>query len=234
MLSPVTVKLVRILPKGMLLKLVKSIVNYYIKKYADIKISGMENIDDVKGPRLFICNHLSNSDGLLLSKILKEKSDPYFIAGIKLSNDPLTSLGADIVKHINIKPNSADKDAITKIVKTLRGGEDILIFPEGTRSRTGQMIKGKKGILLFTKMSKASVIPIGMTGSEKLLPIAKDGDMASEKWNHAKVNINIGNKVDLPKKNKDEDKHEYEDRCMDTLMKAIADLLPEDYRGVYR
>ncbi|WP_244833802.1 lysophospholipid acyltransferase family protein [Clostridium sp. BJN0001] len=234
MLSPVAVKLFRILPKGILLKLVKTIVNYYIGKYADIKISGMENIDDVKKSRIFICNHLSNSDGLLLSKILKEKSDPYFIAGIKLSNDPLTSLGADIVKHINIKPNSADKDAITKIVKTLKAGEDILIFPEGTRSRTGQMIKGKKGILLFTKMTKATVIPIGMTGSEKLLPIAEDGDMASEKWHNAQINIKIGKKVEFPKKSKEEDKHEYEDKCMDILMKGIANLLPEDYRGVYK
>lgn len=234
MLSPITVKLLGLLPESFLLKVVKKISNRYIDKYADISISGMENIDSVKKPRIFVCNHLSNSDGLILSRILKEKYDPTFIAGVKLSDDPITRLGTQIVKNIGIKPNSADKEAITKIVKTLKSGEDILIFPEGTRSRTGALIEGKKGILLFARMAKAEIVPIGMSGTDKLLPIAADGDMGGEKWHHAKVDIKIGTKVEFPQKEKDEDRHAYEDRCMDTLMRSIAKLLPESYRGIYK
>lgn len=234
MLSPITVKIIGMLPEGFVIKVAKSIANGYIKKYANIKVEGLDNIDKVKKPRIFICNHLSNSDGLILAKILKEKSDPTFVAGVKLSNDPITNLGTKIVKHIGIKPNSADKEAITNIVKALKGGEDILIFPEGTRSRTGGLIEGKKGILLFARMSKAEIIPIGISGTDKLLPISKDGDMGGEKWHHADVTIKIGEKVQFPSKEKDEDRHAYEDRCMDTLMRSIAKLLPESYRGVYK
>ena len=98
-----------------------------------------------------------------------------------------------MVKTVNIKPNSADKEAITKIVKMVRGGENLLIFPEGTRSRTGAMIEGKKGRLLIARLTKAEIVPIGMTGTEKLLPIAKDDDMGGEKFNYADVNIKIEN-----------------------------------------
>lgn len=234
MLSPVVVNIIKLLPEGLVIKVANRIVDGYIKKYANLTVNGIENIDEVKKPRIFVCNHLSNSDGLVLERILKEKSDPYFIAGVKLSDDPITSLGTKIVKNIPIKPSSADKDAITKVVKALKGGNDILIFPEGTRSRTGGMIEGKKGILLFARMAKAEIIPIGMSGTDKLLPISKDGNMGSEKWQNSNVTINIGKKIEFPPREKQEDRHEYEDKCMDILMKSIAKLLPENYRGVYK
>lgn len=234
MLSPGLVKIIDMLPDALVIKVTKMIVNKYFKKYANIKIEGFENVEKSNKPKIFICNHLSNADGLILDKILKEKYDPTFVAGIKLSNDPVTKFGTMMVKNIGIKPNSADKEAITAIVKLSRSGENIMIFPEGTRSRTGAMIEAKKGILLIARLTKADIIPIGMIGTEVLLPINKEGDMSQEKFNYADVNIKFGDPVSLPSKEKDEDKHAYDERCMEHIMKSIANLLPEKYRGVYK
>lgn len=233
MISTKFAKLISILPESLFIALAKRIADGYIKKYAHLKLEGFENIDKVQGSKIFICNHLSNSDGLILNKVLKEKYDPYFIAGVKLSNDPVTSLGTKIVKTINIRPNSADKDAITRIVKEVKSGSNILIFPEGTRSRNGSMIEAKKGILLIAKLTKAQIIPIGMWGSEKLLPINKEGNMAKETWNHAEVNLKFGEAITIPNKEKDEDKHQYDDRVLEYIMKGIANQLPNNYRGFY-
>ena len=234
MLSPVAVKIISILPDGVVLFVAKKIVARYLKKYANVKVEGFEKVDKVEGTKIFICNHLSNSDGLVLDKILKEKYDPYFIAGVKLEDDPITRLGTMLVKRIEIKPNSPDKDSINKIIKAIKGGENILILPEGTRSRTGAMIEGKRGILLFARMTKAKIIPIGMSGTDVLLPINDSGDMGKENWNKSDVVVKFGDPVELPKKEEGEDKHAYDSRCMYTLMKSIADLLPEKYRGVYK
>lgn len=214
-------------------KLCKRIIKGYMDKHAELDIHGFENIENLEGPVIFTCNHLSNSDGLILNDVLR-KFDPTFVAGVKLSGDSVTNIGMRVTKTINIKPNSADKDAITRVIKSLRGGENIVIFPEGTRSRVGSMIEGKKGIVLIARMSKATIIPIGMSGSEKLLPINKEGSMKSEEFHHAKVKVNIGKPVVIPEKEKDEDRHLYDDRVLTHIMKSIAELLPEDYRGVYK
>lgn len=232
MLSKVVVSLIELLPESVVIKFAKTKSDRYLKKYADIKVEGLENIDKVDGAKIFVCNHLSNSDGLVLNKVLK-KYDPTFVAGVKLSNDPVTVLGTKIVKNIAIKPNSVDRDAIMKMVKILKNGDNLMIFPEGTRSRESKMLEGKKGVLLVAKMSKATIIPISMYGTEKLLPINKDNNMAKEKWNSAEVIVKINKAVELPLKESNESKHDYEDRCMKIIMKAIADNLPNKYRGVY-
>ncbi|MBP2034147.1 1-acyl-sn-glycerol-3-phosphate acyltransferase [Clostridium algifaecis] len=231
MISPFMVKVIGHLPKNFVGYASKKILAYYIKKYANINVMGMKNLEDVQRPILFVCNHLSNSDALVLGKVLKAEN-LIFVAGVKLNSDPLTKLGMSMTKTIGIKPNTADKEAISKIIKALKAGKNILMFPEGTRSRTSTMNKAKRGVVLIQKLTKARVVPVAIYGSEKLLPISNKG-MSYESFHYAKVTVNIGENIQIPKKNNDEEKHEYENRVSDFMMYEIAKLLPEKYRGVY-
>ncbi|MBU3188652.1 1-acyl-sn-glycerol-3-phosphate acyltransferase [Clostridium bowmanii] len=231
MISPMLLRIIDILPDKVVSFIAKKMLDTYMNKYANIKTYGMEKIAGAKAPIIFICNHLSNADGLIMNRLLKD-NNVTFVAGIKLTDNKLTKLGFHLAKTINIKPNSADKEAISKIVNTLKQGNNIFIFPEGTRSRNGKMAEGKKGILLMAKLSKATIIPMGIWGTEKLLPI-NDKGMASEKFNYADINISIGDPIILPSKNEDEDKNRYQDRVMNEIMSRIAILLPAQYRGVY-
>jgi len=231
MISPVVLKIIDILPDKVVSFIANKLLDSYINKYANIKTSGMEKIKDIKSPIIFICNHLSNADGIVMNRLLSG-NNVTFVAGVKLTDNKLTKLGFHVAKTIQVKPNSADKEAISKIVSTLKEGNNIMIFPEGTRSRTGAMIEGKKGLLLMAKLSKATILPMGIWGTEKLLPI-NESNMASEKFHHADVNIKIGDPITLRSKNVDEDKTEYYDTVMNEIMSSIAALLPEQYRGVY-
>ncbi|MGO5066702.1 MULTISPECIES: lysophospholipid acyltransferase family protein [unclassified Clostridium] len=231
MISPRMTKIIGHMPKGLLKFLSQKILNSYINKYANLSINGKENLENINKPIIFISNHLSNSDALIINKVLKDQNIT-FIAGVKLKDNSLTKLGLEITKTIPIKPNTADKEAIYSIVKTLKAGNNILIFPEGTRSRTAKLMEPKKGVILIQKLSKATIVPLGISGTEKLLPI-NEKDMALERFQDADVTINIGEALEIPKKDKEESKHEYEDRIMNYFMSQIAKLIPKEYRGIY-
>lgn len=221
----------RVLPKPVLRNVTRIILDGYLSKYARIEVVNGERIEGVKDPVIFACNHLSNSDALVLHKVLKN-NDITFVAGVKLSQNPVTSLGLELVKIVPINPNTADKAAIENTVRILKQGRSILIFPEGTRSRAGSMIKVHKGVLLLAKLTGLPIVPIGICGTEKLLPI-NDNDMGGESFRHADVKVAIGESFNIPAKCEGEDRHSYEDRAICYIAKQIANLLPEEYRGIY-
>lgn len=233
MIGKTLAKAINILPSRFTISISKKILNHKIKKYATLKITGSENLDQITTPTIFVCNHLSNADGIVLSKVL-EKIDPTFIAGLKLSNNDVTKIGMNVVKTISIKPEGLDKDGLKEIINTIKRGESILIFPEGTRSRTGSMIEAKKGSIFISNMTGAPFVPIGIYGTEKLLPINKDGKMEGEQFRHSDVCVNIGKQFRVEKIQKDENKKVYEEKELTKVMKKISELLPEDYRGVYK
>lgn len=219
------------LPEPLLSRFVRFYVDFQIKQHARFDVKGLENLNgDLKRPYLFVCNHLSNSDGLILNKVLK-KENIIFVSGKKLESNSLTGLGFRIVRSIPILPNSPDKGAVKKIISAVKEGNNILIFPEGTRSRTAKMLEGKKGILLFAKLTHAPIVPIGIWGTEKLMPIKED--MGKETFYDADITIHIGKAFNLPQKSNEETKEIWETNCFNHIMMRIAELLPKEYRGFY-
>lgn len=208
-------------------------LKYIFTKIATVKLHNRENLPGMEEPILFVCNHLSNIDGPAIQWVLPEY-DLTFVAGQKLSNDLFTGLFKKVFKSINIKPNSPDKAAMKEIINLLRSGQNVMIFPEGTRSRVGSMIEGKKGVLLIARMTGAKIVPLGMTGSEKVLPINLDGNMTGEKLHKGTIDIRVGKSFKLPEKTAEQSKEEYDLFALNYIMTRIAELLPREYQGVYR
>jgi len=137
----------------------------------------------------------------------------------------------ETISTITITPNSADKTAIKEAVGHLKEGGSIFIFPEGTRSRTGALMKARKGFLLIAKMARVDIVPIGVEGTEKLLPVKED--MGAEKFHHADVKIIVGEPFSVLEKT-EENKENWTELANDNAMKKIAGLLNEKYRGEYK
>ena len=202
------------------------VIQYILNRYANIHVEGEENLLWARtNPCIFTCNHLSNADGLVLNHVLKHAhSIPItFIAGVKLKDSIFSKLALDSIDHIAIQPDSSDRQAIKQAIQTVRSGLPILIFPEGGRSRTGQLIEGKKGVVLIQKMSKVPIVPIALTGTDHLMPI-NDEDMSHEAFTQATIHLRVGTPY-LPTEAEADDIH--------SIMYRIADLLPYEYRGVY-
>ncbi|KLU61226.1 1-acyl-sn-glycerol-3-phosphate acyltransferase [Peptococcaceae bacterium CEB3] len=223
--------IINILPERIIRYIGSKTSEFFLNKHVKLEVTGNEILSERIGkPTIFIANHLSNMDGIVLNKVLK-KNNVTFMAGTKLNTTPITSIFLKTVKHILINPNSVNRDAIKNALAVLSMRESILIFPEGTRSRSGSMIKGKKGVLLLARLSKADIVPIALEGTEHLLPINQN-DMGKETPQHATVRVNIGKPFQLEKK--DHNCGNWDEECVYTVMRKIAQMLKSEYQGVYK
>lgn len=132
-----------------------------------IKVSGEENIPE--GPCLFVGNHQGNFDiMLLLATIDKEVG---FVAKKEMEKLPIISAWMKKVHCVFLdreNPREAIK-TFNDAVENLKKGYSMVIFPEGTRSKSTEMGEFKKGSLkLATKVPEIPIIPVACEGTYKL------------------------------------------------------------------
>lgn len=69
---------------------------------------------------------------------------------------------------VPVKRGAGDRAAIRATLKLLEDGEILGIFPEGTRSKTGEVGQGMSGVSMFALKSEASVVPVAIVGPYRL------------------------------------------------------------------
>lgn len=222
--------LMSLLPLGVRRHVVRGLMNIVWGTLANEKVEGRENIPD--GPCLYICNHLSNADGFTLARAFRPRR-VHFLAGVKLQGTVMTRLASEVMDTIAIKPNSADIEAMRRAVETLKAGKQVLIFPEGGRSRDAALMQAKKGVSLIAKRAGVPVVPVALMGTEKLMPI-NDKDMGGERLYTADVTIRFGKPFRMEDLEAEVAGAEDERQALvDAMMRRVAALLPPAYRGVY-
>ncbi|NNB87365.1 1-acyl-sn-glycerol-3-phosphate acyltransferase [Corallococcus exiguus] len=222
--------LMSLLPYGLRRHVVRGLMHGVWGRLSHAKVYGLKDLPD--GPCLFICNHLSNADGFTLYRALRPRR-VVFLAGVKLHGTVMTRLAAETMDTIDITPNSPDIEALRRCVELLKGGQSVLIFPEGGRSRSGGLLEAKKGVGLIAKRAGVPIVPVALTGTEKLMPI-NDSDMGGERLFHADVTVTFGpvfRMADLePEVSGASDARQ---ALVDAMMRRVAALLPPQYQGVY-
>jgi 1-acyl-sn-glycerol-3-phosphate acyltransferase len=83
-----------------------------------------------------------------------------------------------VIQHMAtfpVKRGAPDRRAIRRALKVLDAGEALVIFPEGTRTRTGELGQGEIGLGMIAHSSKAPIVPIYMSGTENALSPLRGG-----------------------------------------------------------
>jgi 1-acyl-sn-glycerol-3-phosphate acyltransferase len=219
-----------LLPDGVRHAVVRRMLDAVWGYYADIHVEGLDSVP--ADPVLYVCNHLSNGDGLTLQRALRPRR-AWFLAGVKLQQTAMTRLATETVDTIFIKPGSPDIEALRRAVDTLKEGRSILVFPEGGRSRTASLMRAQKGVSLIAQRAGVPIVPVALTGTEKLMPI-DDTNMGGERLHHARIDVRFGAPLSLEAlKAETQGAEDARQALTDAVMRRVAALLPPSYRGVY-
>lgn len=119
------------------------------------------------GGAIIAVNHASFLDPLLIGVVYSEPL--YFLARSTL----FRGLRASLMPKINAVPvdrDQADLKSMKTILRTLKQGQRVVMFPEGTRSENGELLPGKAGVGMLIAKSKVRVQPVRIVGSHIALP----------------------------------------------------------------
>lgn len=125
------------------------------------RVTGRENVP-AEGPLVVCANHITWQDPIILALIIKRPI--HFMAKEELFRIGILRWLLPKVHAFPVKRGTADRTAIRHSLEVLKQGEVLGIFPEGTRSRTGEMQKLLPGVAMLAIKGQAPVIPIAIRG----------------------------------------------------------------------
>ena len=128
---------------------------------------GRENLIE-DGPAILASNHASYLDPPLVGVCCRK--DVYFLARKSLFERPVIG---PLIAQLNTVPVDRDRGdvgAVRAMIKLLKSGNRVLVFPEGTRSKDGNLQPARAGVGLLIAKSLAPVVPVRVFGSYAALP----------------------------------------------------------------
>ncbi len=178
-----------------------------------VRVRGAENIP--KGtPVIFLSNHQGAFDIPALQGYIPHRFR--WVAKKSLFKIPVVGWSMSMAGYIPIERKAARKASrsIDDAAEKIKGGVSVLVFPEGTRSTTGELLPFKRGGFSLAVRSGAPVVPVAVTGTKDIM---KKGGLSIRP---ADVEISIG----APISTKDMDEKELSRRvraAIEGLLKGI-------------
>lgn len=182
----------------------------------DVSVDGQDNIP--KPPCIFMCNHQSALDIYSLLACLPLSFR--WVAKRQLFNIPFFGWAMKKAGYISLdreNPREALK-AIEKAAQRIQEGTNIIVFPEGTRSKDGVLLPFKKGVFSLALEAGVPVVPVGINGSCILQP---KGSFIPRK--KGVIYVNIGRPIFILEKRASE-----KNRVMAEVREAIETLMKRD------
>ncbi len=132
-----------------------------------VKFEGRENIP-AQGSVILAANHLSLWDPIVIAAAVNRKIN--YMAKEELFENIFLANFFSRLNAFPVKRGIPDRKSLKKGLELLAEGEVLGIFPEGTRSKTGELSKPQHGIAMLVLKGKAPVVPVACLGTKKIFP----------------------------------------------------------------
>jgi len=178
-----------------------------------------------EGPLILASNHQSYFDPPLVG--ICSQRGVYYLARKTLLQIPLLGKLLPYINVILVDRDGNDMSALKTVIRTVKSGNGVVLFPEGTRSPDGTLQRGKAGIGLVIAKTGAPVQPMRIFGSYEAFPKGSGSITACP------ISVVVGEAIYFTPEELDPDSCGGDERLLyqrlsDRVMEAIAELhLPE-------
>lgn len=195
----------------------------------------MQGVDDLKIGRkdrgaVYICNHTSMAEVVAIVTWFwrhGRRMRPIFKS--EFNDSGIVRWFFARVGGIPVDRGTADMKSLRRASRALQRGEDILIFPEGTRIRTDdQPVEVHGGFAIIAQMAKAPVVPMAVCGFRDITPNGKHLMRPVRCWMRASAQLSL---ADAPADLKRRERTEWVEREAVRRMYALRDELRAEHPG---
>ncbi len=201
----------------------RRLINWLMGFLTQTEFKGVENIPD-SGGVLIATNHMSRMDIPVLF-LVPNRPEMTALVTTKYLKYPLIRWFITTANGIWLDRDHADFGAFRSAVEALQEGKAVGIAPEGTRSKSGELIEGKPGTALLAIRANVPIVPVAITGTigafKKAITLRRPH-----------ITAEFGPIIPAPvleRGNRDEQLQ----KLTDEIMCRIAAMLPEENRGFY-
>jgi 1-acyl-sn-glycerol-3-phosphate acyltransferase len=205
-------------------RVVRGVIGFLLRVLSRFEVVGLEHVPD-RGPFLLVTNHLHWLDAPSLAVAFPHRA--YVFAAEKWERHWFLGPLFRSLEAIFVQRGEVDRQALRRALAVLQGGGVLGVAPEGTRSKTGGLQRGRSGAAYMALRAGCPVVPGVITGQEKVFPSLRRLRRAHVRAVFAAPfearHLAEGEKAgaDLA--------HAFTEE----IMYRMAALLPREYRGVY-
>lgn len=172
-----------------------------------------------QGPLIIAVNHSSYFDPPLAG--ICSRRGVYYLARKTLLKWPFFGPLFPAMNVIPVERDGNDMSALREVVKKVKEGNAIILFPEGTRSKDGNLQPGRAGIGLVIAKTRAPVLPMRIFGAYEAFPKGSKG------LHLTNITVTIGKPIYFATEEIEPTTRETYQRLSDRVMEAISELRPE-------
>jgi 1-acyl-sn-glycerol-3-phosphate acyltransferase len=145
-------------------------MEYYTRRRA----TGRERIAAVKGPVILVANHCSHIDTPVILAALPRRLRRRTVVGAAADyfykNKLIASIVSFIFNTVPLDRKGGGARAIDHVDRLLDQGWSLLLYPEGTRSRSGSLGRVRRGAAVLAARHKVPIVPIHVSGTRAAMP----------------------------------------------------------------